>query len=127
MRRHPRREAGAIAAALDDARHKGRAVQLAHLSGDADVLVHERLVVRDHVLVGRVRAGGFLQRVRGLGEEVPPEDRRDELQEGDDVQRPDLGARRLAVEEEVEELDADGVALDVEPLGALLLAMRFSC
>ena len=42
-----------------------------------------------------------------------PEDLRDELQEGDYVQRTGLGARGLAEEEEVEELEAYGVALDV--------------
>jgi hypothetical protein len=39
------------------------------------------------------------------------------LEEGDDVEGPELRARRLAVEEEVEELEADRVALDVEPFG----------
>jgi hypothetical protein len=55
---------------------------------------------------------------------VAPEDGGDELQEGDDVEGADLGACGLAVEEEVEELQADGVALDVEPLGSLLLALQ---
>ena len=51
---------------------------------------------------------------------MSPEDGGDELQEGNDVEGADLGARRLAVEEEVEELEANGVALDVKPLGTSL-------
>ena len=42
-----------------------------------------------------------------------PEDGGDELEEGDDVEGTGLGARGFAVEEEVEELEANGVALDV--------------
>jgi hypothetical protein len=37
-----------------------------------------------------------------------------ELEERDDVDRADLGARRFAPEEEVEEFEAYGVALDVK-------------
>ena len=61
-------EAGAVADALDDAGDVGGAVELAHLAGHADVLVDERLVVDDHVLVGRVRVAALLEPV-GL----PPE------------------------------------------------------
>ncbi len=45
---------------------------------------------------------------------MAPEGGGDELQEGDDVERAGLGARRLAVEEEVKEGEADWVALGVE-------------
>lgn len=38
----------------------------------------------------------------------------DEVQEGDDGEGARLRPRRLADQEEVEQLDADGVALDVE-------------
>lgn len=44
---------------------------------------------------------------------MPPEGCGDELQEGDDVQRSGLRAGGLAVEEEVEKLKADGVALNI--------------
>jgi len=40
------------------------------------------------------------------------------------VKGADLGARGLTVEEEVEKLEADGVALDVKPLGTSLLALQ---
>jgi len=56
---------------------------------------------------------------------MSPEDGSNELQEGDDVEGPNLGARGLAVEEEVEELQADGMALNVKPLGTTLLACDF--
>jgi hypothetical protein len=46
----------------------------------------------------------------------------DEVQERDDVERPQLRAQRLAVEEEVEELEADGVALGVEAGSQEMLA-----
>jgi hypothetical protein len=53
---------------------------------------------------------------------VAPEDRGDELEEGYYVEGPDLGPGGFAIEEEIEELEAYGVALDVEPLGTFLLA-----
>lgn len=43
-------ESGSITKALDNAANKGSTVELAHLLGDADVRVDERLVVNDHVL-----------------------------------------------------------------------------
>lgn len=97
----PRREGSAIAHALDDARDEGGAVQLAHLLGHADVLVDQRLVVRDHVLVGRLGVRRLLQVVGWPREQVPPQHVGDELQQRDDVQRPRLRARRLAVQEQV--------------------------
>lgn len=53
---------------------------------------------------------------------MPPQDRGDELEQRDDVEGPHLGARGLTVEEEVEELEAYGVALDVEPFGGRSLS-----
>lgn len=53
---------------------------------------------------------------------MAPEDRGDELEEGYYVEGPDLGPGGFAIEEEVEELEAYGVSLDVEPLGTFLLA-----
>lgn len=44
---------------------------------------------------------------------MPPEDCSDELEEGDDVEGSGLRARGLAVEEEVEEFEAYGVALNI--------------
>ena len=114
MRRHPRREIRAIAHALDHARHKRRAVQLAHFLGHADVLVHQRLVVVDHVLVRRLGVRALLEPVCLSVEEVQPYVLLDEVEEGDDVERAELVAGDFAVEEEVEELETDGVALDVE-------------
>ena len=48
-----------------------------------------------------------------MGEEVTPENGGYELQEGDDVEWADSGSWGLAVEEEVEEAETDGVALVV--------------
>jgi hypothetical protein len=48
-------------------------------------------------------------------EEVLPDVLLDEVEEGDDREGPLLRARGFAVEEEVEELEADGVPLGVEP------------
>lgn len=117
MRRHARREIRPVADALDDAGDKRRAVELAHLLGHADVLVHQRLVVVDHVLVGRLRVGRLLEPVGLPVEEVQPDVLLDEVQQGDDVERAQLVAGDFAVEEEVEELDADGVALEVKSRG----------
>jgi hypothetical protein len=44
---------------------------------------------------------------------VPPEDCGDELEQGDDVEGSGLRAGGLAVEEEVEQLEAYGMALDI--------------
>lgn len=111
-------EPGAVADALDHPRDVGGAVELGHLAGHADVGVDEGLVVDDHVLVGRVRVARALDLVGLAAEEVRPQLDLDEVQQGDDVARAGLLPRRLAVEEEVEELQAYRVALDVEPVGA---------
>lgn len=116
MRSDARGEPGAVADALDHARDVGGAVELRHLAGDADVGVDEGLVVDDHVLVGGVRVAGALDLVGLAPEEVRPQLDLDEVQQGYDVAGAGLLPRRLAVEEEVEELEAYWVALDVEPL-----------
>jgi len=43
----------------------------------------------------------------------------DEVQQRDDVERPRLAPRRLAEQEEVEELEPDRVALDVESVAGV--------
>ena len=101
--RDARGEAGAVADALDDPRDVGGAVELAHVARDADVAVHERLVVDDHVLVGFGGIGRLLEAVGRLPEEMLPHVDLDEVQQRDDVEGPCLGARGFAVEEEVEE------------------------
>jgi len=113
MRRNPRRKSRAITASLYNTSHESRAVQLAHLLRHANVLVDQRLVVRDHILLGRVRVVALLERVRGPREQVFPEDCGNELQERDNVEGAELRAWLFAVEEEVEELEADGMALGV--------------
>ena len=110
------REPGAVTHALDHARDVGGAVELGHLAGDADVGVDQGLVVDDHVLVGRVRVARALDLVRLPPEEVRPQLDLDEVQQGYDVAGPGLLPGRLTVEEEVEELEAYWVALDVESL-----------
>lgn len=103
MRRDPRGEICPVAHALHDAGDERGAVELAHLLGYADVLVHQRLVVDDHVLVGRLGVGRLFETVRLSVEEVLPYVLLDEVEERDDVQRAELCACWLAEEEEVEE------------------------
>lgn len=116
MRGDARGEPGAVADALDHPRDVGGAVELRHLAGDADVGVDEGLVVDDHVLVRGVRVAGALDLVGLAPEEVRPQLDLDEVQQGYDVAGAGLLPGRLAVEEEVEELEAYWVALDVEPV-----------
>lgn len=73
-------EAAPVAHALDDARHERRAVQLVHFPRHADVCVHERVVVRDHVLVRRVGGDGVFEGVGGAVEEEAPQRAVDEMQ-----------------------------------------------
>lgn len=109
-------EARAVTDALDHAGNVRGAVELGHLAGHADVGVDEGLVVDDHVLVGGVRVARALDLVGLAPEEVRPQLDLDEVQQRDDVPGPRLLPGRLAVEEEVEELEAYRVALDVEPV-----------
>lgn len=117
MRRHARTEPTPLAHPLDHARHKCRAVELAHLFRNADVLVDEGLVVANHVFV--IVRGGVLDGVGGAAEEVAPEGGVDELEKGEDAG----GAGREgggAVEEEGEDAeaegDADGGEADIDAL-----------
>lgn len=57
---------------------------------------------------------------------MAPEDRGDELEEGYYMEGPDLRPGGFAIEEEVEELEAYGMALDVEPLGTVLVSLQFN-
>lgn len=123
VRRDAGGEAGAVAHALDHAGHVGGAVELGHFARHAQVRVDERLVVDDHVLVGRLGVARLLEAVRLPPEQVRPQLDLDEVQQRDDVARAELRAGRLAVEEEVEELEADGVALEVESVVILLLLL----
>lgn len=83
MRAHPGPQPNPTRHPLHHARHKRRTVQLAHLLGHTDILIDERFVVDNHILV-RVGGGAF-DAVGGAAEEVPPEDVRDELQQGQDA------------------------------------------
>ncbi|KAB8343226.1 hypothetical protein FH972_022816 [Carpinus fangiana] len=122
MRRDTRIERTPVAHALDDASHVRRAVELVHLLGHADVRVDHRVIIRNHVLVGALLAA--LERVRRPAEEVLPERGGDELQQRQDVggaQGGGSGARGgevggRAVGQQVEQLEAERVALDVEAL-----------
>lgn len=117
MRCHPRREIRPITHALDNAGHERRAVELAHLARHTNVLVYQRLVVVNHVLFGGFRVGGFLEAVGLSAEEVLPDVLLDEVEEGDDCKGTELGSWWFAVEEEIEEFEADGMALEIEPVG----------
>lgn len=114
VRRHAGGEVGPIAHALDDASHERSAVQLAHLLGHADVLVDQGFVVNDHVLVRRLGVGALLQPVGLPPEQVLPDVLLDEVQQSDDGEGPQLRPRGFAVDKEVEQLQPDGVALDIQ-------------
>jgi hypothetical protein len=113
MRRNSCWEARPITTALHNPSNESSTVQLAHLLRYADILVDQRLVIRDHILVRRLRIAGFLQRIGLPREEVLPQNSCDELEERYNVEGAGLRARGFAVEEQVEELQADGVALGI--------------
>lgn len=114
MRRHLGREPSAVTHTLDDSGNERGAVELRHLPRDRHVLVDQWLVVDDHILVGGVRVSRLLEAVGLAGEEVLPDVLLYEVEERDDVAGADLGARGFAIEEEVEELETDGVTLNIE-------------
>lgn len=87
MGRHLGLESAAIANTLDNPRHERRAVEHAHFPGHADVCIHERIVVRDHVLVGRLGRDRVFEGVCGALEEETPEGPVDEVEEGEDAER----------------------------------------
>ena len=112
MRRDPCRKPSSITSSLNNPRHERSAVQLAHLLGNADILVDQRFIVYDHVLVWALV--GFLERISGSGEEVFPHDIDDEVEQGDDVEGAELCSWGFAPDEDVEEFEPDGMALDIE-------------
>lgn len=77
----------AVAHAFDNARCERRAVQLAHLSWHGDVLVYERLVVDNHVLLRRVQTVAFLEAVSLPSKQVCPSVLLDKVKQGNDIQR----------------------------------------
>lgn len=111
-------EAAAVADALHDARHVGGAVELAHLAGDADVLVDEGFVVGDHVL-GRGGAA-VLDGVGRSPEQVPPQRAVQELQQREDPRRSRRRRRRrrarrwVPVQQQWQQPESQRVALRVE-------------
>lgn len=106
-------EAAGVGDALHDTGDVGGAVELAHLARHAHVLVDQRLVVGDHVL-GRV-GGAVLDGVGGAAEQVPPEGPVQELQQREDACGPcGWGSGRIAVQEEGQEAEPEGVSLRVE-------------
>src|SRR5436190_9134688 len=72
MRRDSCWKARTITAPLNDACDESSAVELTHLPRHADILVDNRLIVRDHVLVRRLWIRRFLKRVCWPAEKVPP-------------------------------------------------------
>lgn len=122
MRRDPCRKPSSVASSLDNPRHECSAVQLAHLLGNTNVLVHQRFIVYDHVLIWALV--GFLERIGGSGEEVFPHDVDDEVEQGDDVEGAELGSWRFAPDEYVEEFQSDGMALDIESKVIMSICLR---
>lgn len=114
MCRHPSGEVCAVTYPFHDSSHKSGAIQLAHLAGYANVLVDERLVVDNHVLIRLLCIRRLLQPVRLSAEEMLPYVLFDEVEEGNYVLGPQLRPNGLTVEKEIEELDAYGVALNVK-------------
>nr|POF14097.1 hypothetical protein CFP56_03121 [Quercus suber] len=108
-------EGGGVADALDEAGDEGGAVELAHLLGDADVGVDDGLVVDDHVLI--LFGVALLEGVGGAAEEGAPNGAVDEVQQVEQARGPlDAAAGGLlAVQQQVEQLDADRVAGAVQP------------
>lgn len=113
MRRNPRREPSTITNTLDNARDKRRTIKLIHFPRHRNILINQRLVIRDHILVGLFDIVGFLECVGGTVEEMFPESCVDELQQCDDVKGAELGAGCFAEEEEIQEFETYWVALGV--------------
>lgn len=80
MRRNLRLETAAITDALDYPRDESGAIQHAHFFGDADVGVHERVIICDHVLVWGIGGDRVLNGIRGTLEQETPEGSMDEVQ-----------------------------------------------
>lgn len=86
MRRNLSLKSTPITNTLNNACHERRAIELIHLARNADVRIHERVIVRDHVFVGRVRGDGVLEGIGGAAEEEAPEGAVDKVEEGEDAQ-----------------------------------------
>lgn len=66
-------EAASVADTLDDARHKGGTVEHAHFLWNTNIGIDEWIVVRDHVLVRRLRGDRVLESIGRPLEEHSPE------------------------------------------------------
>lgn len=82
MRRNLSLKSTPITDPLNNTRHERRAIELIHLARHADIRIHERIVVRDHVFVGCIRGDGVLEGIGGAAEEEAPEGAVDEVEEG---------------------------------------------
>lgn len=82
MRRNLRLKSTPITNTLNNARHKRRTIELVHLPRHADIRIHKRIIVRDHVFVGCVGGDGVLEGIGGAAEEEAPEGAVDEVEEG---------------------------------------------
>lgn len=82
MRRNLGLKTTPITHTLNNPRHKRRAIELIHLPRHADIRIHERIVVRDHVFVGCVGGDGVLEGIGGAAEEEAPKWAMDEVEEG---------------------------------------------
>ncbi|KAJ9637906.1 hypothetical protein H2199_007401 [Coniosporium tulheliwenetii] len=131
-----RRKARCIAHSLNDSGDIRRAVELTHLLRHADISIHKRFVIRDHIeFLLRRRA---LERICRPAKEVPPERGRDELKEGKYTSRPQGSSRgatrgRLPGQQQIKQLKAERVALVIEPFleirdaGHAFLRVREGC
>ena len=80
MRSNHGLKAASITNPFDDAGDKSRTVQHTHLPGQADVRIDERIIVRDHVLVGCFGGDGVLQGIGRSLKEKTPERAMDEME-----------------------------------------------
>lgn len=80
-------EPTAVTHTLDNPRNISSAVEHVHFLGYADIRVDERIVVCDHVLVGRLRRHRVLQRIGRTLEEQAPEGPVDQMQQWQDTKR----------------------------------------
>jgi hypothetical protein len=67
---------------------------------------------------------GFFESVGGAREEMFPHDVDDEVEERDDIEGSKLGTGRFAPDEEVEQLEADRVALNIK--SGITISMPFN-
>lgn len=93
MGRYLRLEATPVAHTFYDTRHEGGAVQHAHLARYADICIDQRIIVRDHVFIWRVRGHRVLEGIGRAPEELAPQRAVDQMEEGDNPERT-IGGRR---------------------------------